>query len=162
MKKIMKSIIALLVIILILSLMSTYAQTDILIISKRVVGFKFGIGDLGEYSNEIKINKTTNEIFYRKNTSDKFILISKSKIDSSFLFLKDTLTYSMLDNIVKKKGFDEIQLKFEFIHTDCTDTFFSCRTQINLIEFGATNDQNNEELLKITDIYFKLLYQITK
>jgi len=141
-----------------LTILKASGQTDFISISARSIGWTKQ-QDNRKYSNEIKIDLRSGDVYFRKNTSKNFKLIRHLKNDSTVLYFKESFTYDKLDSIVKRNRYKvEVSFKVEFIHRGeairLPDPTFT-----NILEFGRPLDEV-KELDKLISMYYKLKSKI--
>ncbi len=142
-----------------LTIFNASGQTDFITISAQGIGWTKQ-QDNRHYSNEIKIDIKSGDVYFRKNTSKNFKLVERLKNDTTVLYFKNAVTYNKLDSLVKSNTYKvEVRLKVEFIHhgksISLPDPTFT-----HILEFGYPLNEE-KELTKLISVYYKLRSKIT-
>jgi hypothetical protein len=130
-------------------------QTDFITISSHGIVLTKQLDKTKFYRNEIKINISTGEVYFRKKSTGNFKLIEKVKNDSVVLYFKNSIRFERLDSIVKTNQYKvEVSFKIEFIDKGSYPTLPD-PTVTKILEFGRPIS-DNKELETIISMYYKL------
>ena len=126
-----------------LTIFNASGQTDFITISAQGIGWTKQ-QDNRHYSNEIKIDIKSGDVYFRKNTSKNFKLVERLKNDTTVLYFKNAVTYNKLDSLVKRNTYKvEVRFKVEFIHhgksISLPDPTFT-----HILEFGYPLNEEKE------------------